>query len=467
MTTLNGLGRHILAELYDCDADLLNDPNFLKKLSLEAVERSGATIMSHHFKTFEPQGVSGVVVIAESHLSFHTWPEYGYMALDYFTCGENVDIQLAVDTIKKAVRAGRTQQVMHDRGQDLADRPHCPVPVLTRPEPSVLAGRPNQEAGAVERWVTEHHLDPATHKPILGFDYLMEGEWTREDTKFQQAFVGKNPVYGTMLFLDGYLMLTEKDEFVYHEMLAHVPMMLVKNPKRVLIIGGGDCGLALRVLEHDSVEHLDMVEIDGQVVELSRRHFPNLTAALDDPRFHLHVADGAKFVAQAPENSYDLVLVDSTDPIGPGKVLFETPFYENIRRILGQAGLMAGQSLSPWVQRDEQREMYANLGNVWPFVNAYHATVPTYPGGQWTFCLAGARPLDLTNFDRPRADRIAEHCRYYTPQIQIAAFHLPKFVAQNTTEVARTAWEDRHVPQPGAMPLPDDSTGNDDLSKRN
>ncbi len=467
MTTLNGLGRHILAELYDCDAELLNNPEFLKKLSLEAVERSGATIMSHHFKTFEPQGVSGVVVIAESHLAFHTWPEYGYMALDYFTCGENVDIQLAVDTIKKAVRAGRVEQDMHDRGQDLADRPHCPVPVVTKPEPSVLTGRPVQQAETVERWVTEHHLDPATQKPILGFDYLIEGNWSREQTEYQQAFVGKNPVYGTMLFLDGYLMLTERDEFVYHEMLAHVPMMLLRNPKRVLIIGGGDCGLALRVLEHDTVEHLDMVEIDGKVVELSRKHFPNLTTVTDDPRFHLHVGDGAAFVSKASEGSYDLVLVDSTDPIGPGKVLFEEPFYENIRRILTPGGLMAAQSLSPWVQRAEQREMYRNLGKVWPFVNAYHATVPTYPGGQWTFCLASSGPVDLTNFDRARADKISESCRYYTPQIQIAAFHLPKFVAENTTAAARAAWEDRHVPQPDALSMVPAEEEKDSLSKRN
>ncbi len=442
MAALNGLGRHILAELYDCDPKLLDDAEFLKNLALEAVERSGATIMSHHFKTFEPQGVSGVVVIAESHLSFHTWPEYGYMALDYFTCGENVDIQLAVDIIRQAVRCQRTQQIMHDRGEELADRPHCPLPAGPA-DPAFPLARPAPRRNETERWVTEYHSEQ-DGRPVLGFDYLLEGEWVHTKTDLQDAFVGKSPAYGTMLFLDGYLMLTESDEFVYHEMLAHVPLLMHPRPRRVLIIGGGDCGLALRVLRHPEVESLDMVEIDGRVVELSRKHFPQLAKALEDPRFHVHVADGARFVAEAEPGSYDVILVDSTDPIGPGKVLFEEPFYQACRRILGAEGVLAAQSLSPWLQADSQREMYANLGRVWEHVLSYIATVPTYPSGQWTFALASRRPLAPGDFRRDRAEALSAETSYYTPEVHEAAFALPPFIRRNTVDVARRAREESH-----------------------
>ncbi len=123
---MQGLGKHVLAEFYGCDAERLNDPELLKAASIDAVQRSGATIMSHHFQTFEPQGVSGVIVIAESHLSFHTWPEHGYAAIDYFSCGDRIDIDLALDVMEAALQPGRTERILHHRGTELAGKPHRP-----------------------------------------------------------------------------------------------------------------------------------------------------------------------------------------------------------------------------------------------------------------------------------------------------------------------------------------------------
>ena len=254
---------------------------------------------------------------------------------------------------------------------------------------------------------------------------------------FQNLLVGRNHVYGRMLFLDGFLNTSEADEFVYHEMLAHVPLMLCDSPRRVLVIGGGDGGLVKQVLRHSAVEHIDLVEIDEEVIRTSREFVPEIAGRLDDPKVHIHFEDGAEFVRNTPDQSYDVVLVDSTDPAGPGKILFQAPFYRQIRRCLDTGGLMAAQSLSPWLQADEQKDMYRALGTVYPHVSCYVATVPTYPSGQWTFALAASHRVDLNRFDFRRAERIARHCRYYTPQLQTSAFHLPRFVTETTTDVSR------------------------------
>jgi spermidine synthase len=434
---MHGLGRHILAEFYGCDVARLNDPELLRRASLEAVERSGATIMSHHFKTFEPQGVSGVIVIAESHLAFHTWPEHGYAAIDYFTCGDRIDIHLAVDIMAEAMQPSRTERTLHWRGTELANEPHRPIEgeglEVRAPEWS----RISDHAADVEHWITEYHLDRRTQRRQLGFSYLTQEKVVRERGLLQDIAVARSPIYGRMLFIDGYLMTTELDEFVYHEMLAHVPLVLHPGPRRVLIVGGGDGGLLREVLRHGTVERVDLVEIDEQVIEVSRKHLPGHAVGFDDARVRLHIQDGARFVGQAEAASYDVALVDSTDPIGPARVLFEAPFFRALQRVLTPAGLLAAQSLSPWVQAAEQREMYGELGAVWPHVLAYHATVPTYPGGLWTFACCSNHAMDLTDFDRARARRVGQHCQYYTPELQVAAFHLPRFVQRCTVEIAQ------------------------------
>ncbi|MFH2011014.1 MAG: polyamine aminopropyltransferase [bacterium] len=434
---MQGLGKHILAEFYGCDFEKLNDPELLKTASLDAVRRSGATIMSHHFKVFEPQGVSGVIVIAESHLSFHTWPEHGYAAVDYFTCGDRIDIHLAVDVLALALQPSHTERKVHWRGEELADEPHRPS--VQHPQPDASAPSISSHAGAEEHWITEYQLCPDTQRRLVGYSYLASSKVIRERGMLQELAVAESPLYGRMLFIDGYLMTTERDEFVYHEMLAHVPMVLHPRPRRVLIIGGGDGGLLREVLRHRSVEHVDLVEIDASVIEVCRKCLPGHAVGFDDPRAHVHVQDGAAFAAAAERDRYDVVLVDSTDPVGPAKVLFEAPFFRALRRALTPEGVLAAQSLSPWIQARQQAAMYHELGLAWPHVLAYHATIPTYPGGQWTFAVATNGVADPTAVDRPRAAAIGQRCRYYTPELQVAAFHLPRFVRGNTVEVARAA----------------------------
>jgi len=438
---MSGLGRHILAEFYGCSFDRLNDPQLLERSALEAVETSGATYVSHHIKTFEPQGVSGVVVIAESHLSFHTWPEHGYVAIDYFTCGDRIDIHGAVDLLEQRLHPSHTDRKLHWRGAELAEQPYRPegsLPVVS----GAATPRATDVASDEEGWITEYHLQLETQRRVLGFSYLRSREVASRRSDYQHIQIAENPAYGRMLLIDGCMMATERDEFVYHEMLGHVPLVLHGAPRQVCIIGGGDGGLLREVLRHDDVEHVDLVELDSAVIEMSRAHMPFLGVSFDDPRVTVHLADGATFVNELEADHYDLILVDSTDPIGPGTVLFQEPFYRAIRRALRSDGVMAAQAMSPWLQRVEQHEMFTNLGRVWPHVLAYHATVPSYPGGQWVFALCSAQVPDLTGHDRARARTVALDCRYYTAELQVAAFHLPRFVAENTVDVARAVRDD-------------------------
>jgi spermidine synthase len=277
-------------------------------------------------------------------------------------------------------------------------------------------------------WFTEYYGDRGeSERVLLGYQYAVERELVRTRSQYQEILVMENPVYGRMLFLDGFVMTTEKDEFVYHEMLSHVPMVVHGSARDVLIIGGGDGGILREVLRHPTVGRVDMVEIDREVVDVSREHLPVIGCSFGDPRAHLHYEDGAAFVRRTP-GRYDVILVDSTEPIGPGKALYASRFYADCRDALRAGGVFAAQALSAWVQEAEQKAMFSNLRKVWPHVEPYVASIPTYPGGLWTFALCAQGPVTRTAPDEQYARRIAEGCRYYNPQIHHSAFCLPTFL---------------------------------------
>jgi len=372
--------------------------------------------MGDYFKQFQPQGVSGIIIIAESHLSLHSWPEFSYMALDYFTCGSRIDIDATISYFEDELSPQRVVKSRHARGKELNEKDWI-VPQEARAK-----GR--------TRWFTEYHWEgEEPENLLLGFKYAIDRELVRVRSQYQDITVVENPVYGRMLFIDGLVMTTEKDEFAYHEMLSHIPLVLHGAPRDVLIIGGGDGGLLREVLRHPMVENVDMVEIDSKVVEVAREHLPAIGSAFEDPRLHLYFEDGAQFI-NGVRDRYDVILVDSTDPIGPGKVLFQVKFFQDCRQALKDRGIFAAQALSAWLQEKDQLEMFSNLWKVWEIVLPYVATIPTYPGGLWTFAIGSDRPLEPTSFDRPYATRISERCRYYNPDIHCNAFCLPTFLKQ-------------------------------------
>lgn len=264
---------------------------------------------------------------------------------------------------------------------------------------------------------------------------------------YQRVQVLETDAFGRLLTLDGLVMLTERDEFVYHEMIAHPALCLLPHPRRVLIVGGGDGGTLREVLRHATVEQVDLVEIDEVVIEASRAFFPALSVAFDDPRARIHVADGVAFVQQAQAASYDLIIVDATDPVDFAEGLFGEAFYRDCARILTADGILVTQSESPFdptFQRSIQAA-YAMLGRIFGRVYMYLAHIPTYPMGLWSFTLASKRLHPVEHFDFKRAvDRLApfaEQLRYYNATLHRAAFALPSFV-QRLFEVAAPSFQE-------------------------
>ncbi len=245
---------------------------------------------------------------------------------------------------------------------------------------------------------------------------------------FQDVTVFKTKDFGRMLVLDGVVQTTERDEFVYHEMLTHLPLFAHGGVRRVLIIGGGDGGILEEVLKHP-VERVVMVEIDAKVIEVSREWLPTICGrAFEDPRAEVVVADGAEFVAETTER-FDLIIVDSSDPIGPAEILFAVPFYENCRRCLNPGGAMVVQSGVPFLQGEEAANTYRRLAQVYPHAGFYVAPVPTYYGGFMALGWGGF--LDLKASAAAAAPRIAAAglaLHYYNAAIHAGAFALPEYL---------------------------------------
>jgi spermidine synthase len=233
------------------------------------------------------------------------------------------------------------------------------------------------------------------------------------------------------------IQITERDEFVYQEMLTHVPLLAHGDAKNVLIIGAGDGGVLKHVLMHKGVERAVMAEIDGEVIRLSKAFLPGIGGdAWEDPRAEVIVGDGIDFVKKAPDGAFDVIIVDSTDPIGVGEVLFTDEFYKNAARILSTSGLIVNQCGVPFMQADELRETSLRRAQFFPHVTAYVAAVPTYVGGYMTLGWAG-KDASLTQLSpeviaaRAEAAGITGKSQYWTPHVHVAAFWLPPYIARH------------------------------------
>ncbi len=278
----------------------------------------------------------------------------------------------------------------------------------------------------MSEWFTE------TLHPWLAQRLRIDRVLFRDKTDHQDLIIFENERFGRVLTLDGVVQTTEGDEFVYHEMMAHVPIMAHGQARRVLIIGGGDGGMAREVLKHRAVEAVTMVEIDRGVVDMSREHLPSLSAgAFDDPRLDLVIADGARFVAETDQR-FDIIIVDSTDPIGPGEVLFTAEFYADCKRCLTAGGIVVTQNGVPALQGWEVTNSYRRLGQSFADVSFYVAAVPTYQGGfmamGWASDDPAKRRHDAAAIDA-RFAPLGIATRYYTPAIHQACFALPRFIA--------------------------------------
>jgi len=254
-----------------------------------------------------------------------------------------------------------------------------------------------------------------------------------KQSEYQLVEVYETDTWGNLMTIDGMVMLSERDEFVYHEMLAHVPMFTHPKPKRVLIIGGGDGGTAREVLKHNSVIHVDMVEIDKTVVDASKKHFPNV-GDFENPKLNVLYEDGIAFI-QNVKNPYDVIIIDGSDPVGPAEGLFEKDFYQYCKNALTPNGVLSTQTESPWVEsyHPSMKKVFGALDDLFPIANMYLSFIPLYPAGMWSMGLAsmGGSPLDDKVIKRIQSvSKLLSSLKYYNSDVHSASFALPNFVSK-------------------------------------
>ena len=276
-------------------------------------------------------------------------------------------------------------------------------------------------------WYSEYHSDDVK----LSFnitEYLHE-----EETPFQKIAFMKNETYGTFFTLDGYIMLTERDEFVYHDMITHPAMATNPDIKNVLIIGGGDGGSARELSRYKHIERIDMVEIDERVVRLCQKFLPQTAEALDkDPRIHLYFEDGLAFAKNAKDGEYDLILVDSTDPIGPSEGLFTYDFYSNCYRILNEKGILINQHESAFFEdfRSEMIRAHQKIKKIFPIAKVYGFNTPTYASGYWYFGFASKKLDPIKDQDKAKWESFGLKTMYYNSDLHSGCFALPTYVRE-------------------------------------
>ena len=277
----------------------------------------------------------------------------------------------------------------------------------------------------MELWFTENHSDS------VRFSIRVDEHLYTTESDYQRIDVFNSLEFGKLLALDGYVMITEKDEFIYHDMIVHVPMAVKKDVKNVLVIGAGDGGTVRELCRYDTIEHIDLVEIDEMVVKVCREYFPSMTESLDDKRVDIHFTDGLRFVRRKM-NEYDLIIVDSTDPFGPGEGLFTKEFYGNCYNALTENGVLVNQHESPFYINDAKAMCAAHkrLSSVFPLHKVYQAHIPTYASGHWLFGFASKGLHPVEDLDEEYWNSLGIRTRYYNTELHKGCFALPSYVRE-------------------------------------
>ncbi|WP_455046273.1 polyamine aminopropyltransferase [Leptotrichia trevisanii] len=275
----------------------------------------------------------------------------------------------------------------------------------------------------MELWYTEEHTKN------VRFSIKVDKQLVSTKSDFQRIDIFESPEFGRFLTLDGFMMLTEKDEFIYHEMITHVPMAVNPKAKKILVIGAGDGGTVRELVKYGHIERIDMVEIDKMVVDLCREYLPRTANKLDDERVHIYYEDGLKFV-RSKTNKYDIVIVDSTDPFGPGEDLFTREFYGNCFNALKEDGILVNQHESPYYEADAKATARANkqLRAVFPFATVYQLHIPTYPSGHWLFGFASKKYNPVEDLKADEWNKFGIETKYYNTELHKGAFALPNYV---------------------------------------
>jgi len=273
----------------------------------------------------------------------------------------------------------------------------------------------------MDLWFYEKHI------PGTGITLNVKDILYHKRSRYQDVASVDTADFGRRMVIDGMVMLTERDEFVYHDMLTHVPLFVHPKAENVLVIGGGDGGTVRELVKHRNIKKITMVEIDRDVIKASLKYLPSLSRSLKNRRVRLIIDDGLKYVRRH-RNSFDVIILDSSDPVGPAKGLFSLKFFRDIYKCLKKDGIMVAQTESPFMYEKVIRETYRVLRRVFPVARMYYAPIPTYPSGVWSFAFAGKRYDPVMNFDIKRAVKRGFKTKYYNEDVHRGAFMLPEFM---------------------------------------
>jgi spermidine synthase len=393
---MNGL--HLIGDLTGCrcDPQLLLDGERFRAKCLDMVSAAGLTTMDATFHTFDGGGFTGTVVLAESHLAIHTWPERQGLTLDVYVCNYSADNSVKArklfDQMVDYFQPGEVAKHEVDRGEHMLMEP----------------------------------LNDSTGFYIKATKQL--GEW---QTRYQKMAIYETPQYGKLFRLDGFNMTSEKEEFVYHENLIHPALTAHAAPKKVLIIGGGDGGSSEEALKHPSVEQVTMVEIDGDVIQVAKEHFKAVhNGVFDNPKLRVVVDDGMKYVRETQEK-FDLIALDLNDPMGPAEALYSVEFFQQLRAALAVGGALVLHIGSPVARPERVAELAQRLNGVFRIVRPYTMYIPLY-GSQWAMAVCSDKldPKAYTadEIDRRIDARKLQELRYYNGETHEGVFALPNFV---------------------------------------
>ena len=282
----------------------------------------------------------------------------------------------------------------------------------------------------MEMWFHDEHTDNV--KLAIRVDYQVFSA----QSEIQRIDVLESKEFGKILVVDGDLMLTEKDEFIYHEMISHVPMAVHPQVERILVIGGGDGGVVRELAKYDTVEQIDVVEADPLLVEVCRKYFPQMACSLNDPRVHIYHEDGLRFI-RSKSDAYDLIIIDSPNPFGAGEGLFTKEFYGNCFNSLHEEGIMINQHESPFYKEEafQCQRMHKRIVESFPISRIYQAHIPSYPSGHWLFGFASKRYHPIHDMDGIQWKLRGIQTKYYLPRLHEGVFALPAYVEELVQDV--------------------------------
>jgi spermidine synthase len=419
-----GIGWQCVIDLHRCATPHLDDIGWVRTTMLEAARRAEATVINEQFHRFEPHGISGVVVIGESHLAVHIWPERAFAAVDVFTCNSGLNMRAAAEWLTEAFAAADPRFVYFIRGRQPA-----PSPCGASPECVQATDAATLHRGEEPR--DEIYIDEDGE--IGGHWFVIDAAVATRQTPYQTAEILQFAHYGRALVLDGKVQSAERDEYIYHEALVQPALCAHFAPRRVLIIGGGEGATAREVLKHPTIEEVVMVDLDNQLVALAREHLQSWhRGAFNDPRLEVVICDGYEFVTSTTER-YNVIIVDIVDSFedGPAEALYTKDFYSGLKERLAPGGILVVQGMecdtNEWQGHLRVR---AGLEELFGYVRSYVTFIPSF-GSTWGFVMASDHvdpwTLSTEQIDHTIAGRRLEpKLSFYDGKTHVGLFALPK-----------------------------------------